>query len=112
MNAVGGIYCPSMKARRRSSRIPMRFPCMFRSRLMLESRSTHAAILVSDFCTGFPDPEGCGRAEPVVGRQEISPRALLYAWSRTEMAREAFVSSGVTSFSPIVAIASAILVFA
>ena len=112
MNAVGGIYCPSMKAHRRSSRIPMRFPCMFRSRLMLESRSTHAAILVSDFCSGFPDPKGRGRAESVMGRQEISPGALLYARSRAEMAREAFVSAGVRSSSPIAAIASVIPAFA
>jgi hypothetical protein len=39
---------------------------------MLESRSTHAAILVSDFCFGFPDPEGRERARPM-GSQEVPP---------------------------------------
>jgi hypothetical protein len=51
-------------------------------------------------------------AEPITGNQEVPPGALLYAWSWAEVAREAFFSSGVKSFSPIAVIASSILAFA
>ena len=83
-----------------------------RTHVRTRAGAAYATVLVLRFRSGFADPPDCGRAGPDMGHQEISTGASLHARPRAEMAREAFLPSGMKSVSAAAAIATAASAFA